>query len=76
MGCMDCRDAARRLYDYLDGEIGTADADKIREHLLRCKRCCNKAEFEKILRSILRSNVRRQKVPPSVLKRINSCLSD
>lgn len=62
-----CEEAAKRLYEYLDGELAQADYDKIRLHLELCRVCCQKFEFEEILRSIIRDKARSEKIP-SLLK--------
>jgi anti-sigma factor (TIGR02949 family) len=44
---MDCRKAAEKLYDLLDGEL-TADIEqRLREHVADCPHCYTVADFEK-----------------------------
>lgn len=44
---MDCKKAADKLYDLLDGEL-TADVErKLREHVSGCPHCFTSADFEK-----------------------------
>jgi mycothiol system anti-sigma-R factor len=40
MSCdSSCRDALERVYEYLDGELPTADAAQIRRHFEQCQEC-------------------------------------
>ena len=52
-GCDDveevsCEEAARRVYEYLDGELDEADAEKIRCHVEQCRRCYPMYDWERI----------------------------
>lgn len=53
---INCTDAVRQLWDYLDGAVGEADRRAIEEHLDVCKRCCGEAEFATELRGFLATN--------------------
>ena len=53
---IDCSDAVRRLWDYLDGSVGEADRHAIEEHLDVCKSCCGEAEFAAELQGFLESH--------------------
>ena len=43
----DCRGAVARLWDYLDGELGEADARAVDAHLAECERCPPHFAFER-----------------------------
>lgn len=53
---ISCTDAVRKLWDYLEGDIGENERHAIEEHLDVCKRCCGEAEFADELRRFLVSN--------------------
>ena len=53
---INCTDAVRQLWDYLDGNVSAADRHAIEDHLDACKRCCGEAEFASELRSFLATN--------------------
>lgn len=58
-GCDDldevsCREAAARVYEYLDGELGEEEAEAIRCHLERCERCFPMYEWERLFLALLR----------------------
>jgi anti-sigma factor (TIGR02949 family) len=54
---ISCKDAVRRLWDYLDG-AADPDHNAVEEHLSVCKRCCGEVEFVKELRDFLERNGR------------------
>ena len=49
-----CAEAHRRMYTYLDGEIGILRRWKIRRHLRRCPPCFDGFEFETKLKGKIR----------------------
>lgn len=53
---INCTDAVRQLWEFLDGSVPEADRDAIEEHLDVCKRCCGEAEFATELRDFLATN--------------------
>lgn len=42
---IDCAEAVRQLWDYLDGEVSAADRQLIAEHIEACRKCCGEVEF-------------------------------
>jgi mycothiol system anti-sigma-R factor len=52
---IDCREAMRQLYDYLDAELSERSMQLIREHLERCAPCYAHAAFERDLLAVLAS---------------------
>jgi anti-sigma factor (TIGR02949 family) len=44
---MDCRKAAEKLYDLLDGELTAEVEQKLRDHVADCPDCYTVADFEK-----------------------------
>ena len=43
----DCEQTVRRLWDYLDGELGALDLAKVDAHLAECDRCPPHFAFER-----------------------------
>ena len=43
----DCEQTVRRLWDYLDGQLGPVDLDAVDAHLVDCDRCPPHFEFER-----------------------------
>ena len=52
---IDCREAMRQLYDYLDGELSEERMQVIRQHLQSCAPCFAHATFEQDLLAVLAS---------------------
>jgi anti-sigma factor (TIGR02949 family) len=50
-----CADAMRRVYEYLDGELDTGWADRVREHIEVCRKCYPYFDFERIFLDHVRS---------------------
>jgi mycothiol system anti-sigma-R factor len=74
MGCgVDCNEAVRQLYDYLDGELTEDRRHEIAEHLDYCSPCSGAAEFEAELRHVIADRCR-DRVPDSLLQRVADCI--
>jgi mycothiol system anti-sigma-R factor len=43
---LNCRDALRLLYDYIDNEASEAESAKVREHIKKCRKCAARYEIE------------------------------
>ncbi len=43
----DCEQTVRRLWDYLDGQLGPVDVAAVDAHLAECDRCPPHFEFER-----------------------------
>jgi anti-sigma factor (TIGR02949 family) len=50
---MDCRDALSKLYDYIDGEIGSAEREAIAVHVQACRGCFDQFETERLFSEVL-----------------------
>jgi mycothiol system anti-sigma-R factor len=74
MGCgMNCDEAVRELYDYLDGELTDDRRQEIAEHLDYCSPCSGAAEFESELRHVIADRCR-DRVPDSLRQRVAECI--
>ncbi len=54
-GRLDCEQTVRRLWDYLDGEIGTSELAAIDAHLQMCNPCSGHYVFERRFLEALRA---------------------
>jgi mycothiol system anti-sigma-R factor len=70
-----CSEAVKRLWDYLEGEVGSKDRGAIEEHLGVCRRCCGELEFAQELRRFL-SHHSSEDLPESVRARLVYFLED
>jgi len=51
---LDCSRARLQLYEYLDGEMGSDDCVKIREHLEHCGPCLKEYDLDQTLKALVR----------------------
>lgn len=69
-----CREAMRELVDYLKGEVPSDAADRIREHLAKCRPCEGEAHFEQHFLALLESRLRGERCPDRLKARIREAL--
>ncbi|MFQ5712748.1 MAG: mycothiol system anti-sigma-R factor [Candidatus Scalinduaceae bacterium] len=73
---MNCKEATKQLYEYLDNELEENDYSKIKKHLEVCRKCCEKFEFEQVLKKVVRDRARIHRVPQNVRENIVKQLSE
>lgn len=71
---VDCTEAVRQLYTYLDGELTEERRVAIAVHLDECSPCAGAAGFEAELRSVIASRCR-DRVPESLVERIATAIA-
>jgi len=72
---IDCHEAMRRLWEYLDGTATNADRGAVERHLARCRRCCGELDFAIELRRLL-ADSRSEDLPDDVRHRLTAALED
>lgn len=72
---MGCRDAVRRLWEYLDQRLEDHDERALEDHLAFCLRCCGELAFARELRALLRDRSRAA-IPGDVRERLESVIDD
>lgn len=50
---ISCTEAVRRLWQFLDGELESGEAQSVEDHLHECVTCCGELEFARELRRLL-----------------------
>lgn len=70
----DCREAFRRLDDFLDRELTAAEMEAVRAHLLDCAVCAREFEFEAAWIRNVRAKVQRIDVSADLKARIRRAL--
>jgi anti-sigma factor (TIGR02949 family) len=48
---INCEEALRRLFDYVDAELAGEPQREMEQHLERCRSCFSRLEFEKRLKA-------------------------
>jgi mycothiol system anti-sigma-R factor len=71
---IDCEEALRRLFEYLDAELRGESQREMDQHLERCRSCFSRVEFEKRLKTYT-AEAGREPVPSDLELRIRKVLS-
>lgn len=50
---IDCREAVRRMWAYLEHELEAKPVSEFEAHLETCQRCCGELEFSRHLREMV-----------------------
>lgn len=72
---INCEEALRRLFAYLDRELDEHEHGEMEHHLSRCRSCFSRAEFEKRLKHRLRETAH-DEVPERLQARVRRLLSE
>ncbi len=70
---IDCEQALRRLFDFLDHELDDEERDAMQRHLDTCRSCFSRANFERRLKERLRE-LRQDETAPDATERIKRLL--
>lgn len=78
-GCEDvaeipCEEAARRVYEYLDGEMADAEAERIRCHVQQCERCYPMYDWERLFLDALKERGDRSEASEELRRRVAGLL--
>lgn len=71
---IDCTEAKARLQDYLKQELTAELATEVHDHLVRCRGCFGRAQFEEHLVQLLEARARRETCPGPLRERIRELL--
>ena len=69
---LDCSRARLQLYEYLDGEMGSDDCVKIREHLEHCGPCLKEYDLDQTLKALVRRSCGCEVAPTELRMQIMS----
>ncbi len=50
---IDCREAVRRMWEYIDHALEPGATEELESHLEACQRCCGELEFSRHLKEIV-----------------------
>jgi mycothiol system anti-sigma-R factor len=70
---IDCEEALRHLFDYMDAELADEQRREMENHLEQCRSCYSRIEFERRLKSHL-AELGRADVPPALAQRVRSLI--
>lgn len=69
-----CEEAAKRLYEYLDGELAAEHAEEIRCHVVQCERCYPVYEWERMFLDVLGERGDRPEANEALRERVGRLL--
>ena len=49
---IDCREAVRRMWEYIDHALEPGPTEELESHLEACQRCCGELEFSRHLKEM------------------------
>ena len=70
---IDCREAVRRMWMYLDRALERGPTEEFETHLGACQRCCGELEFSRHLKEIV-ATTGSETLPEALRRRINLLL--
>lgn len=70
---LDCDEVLRVIFAYVDGELATSDQERVEAHLVRCRSCFSRAEFEQRLKGRL-AELPSDPVSPAFERRIRTLI--
>lgn len=78
-GCEDvaeisCEEAAKWVYEYLDGELDPGSAEEVRCHVEQCKRCYPMFNWERLFLRVLRERGNRPESSDDLRRRVEKLL--
>ena len=72
---IDCEEALRRLFAYIDAELADQERGEVDHHLERCRSCFSRMEFETRLKAHV-GELGREPVDPALRRRILDVLDE
>lgn len=66
---IDCEQALRRIFEFVDHELDGEERDAMERHLSTCRSCFSRADFEKRLKGKM-AGIREEGASPGTSERI------
>ena len=73
---MSCQEALEKVYEYLDGELGSLDQEKVREHVKMCRNCYPLFDFERAFLDFIREKGFAEEASDELLARVRAIVRD
>jgi mycothiol system anti-sigma-R factor len=71
---IDCPEAVRRMWAYLDQALERTSTDELEQHLETCQRCCGELEFSRHVREKVAAGDGSLALPPDLRTRIQTLI--
>lgn len=72
---IDCGEAVRRMWAYLEHALEPTPSEEFEAHLDVCKRCCGELEFSRHVRRMVAERASPRVVPASLRARVEQVLA-
>ena len=72
---IDCTEAVRRMWAYLEHELDAKPVAEFEVHLETCQRCCSELEFSRHLRKMVAAGEGATPVPAELRSRVEILLA-
>ncbi len=59
----DCSEVLNRIFEYLDGEMGSEDTKRIRVHLDECAPCLSEYDLDVAVKALVRRSMAMEAAP-------------
>jgi mycothiol system anti-sigma-R factor len=59
----DCSEALHRVFEYLDGEMGSDDSAKIAAHLAHCAACLQQYDLDTMVKALVKRSCPPESAP-------------
>ena len=73
---INCQEAVKKLYEYLDRQLTEEEAVEVIEHLERCPPCNDHFRFEEGILTRVSQACRQVEVPATLLERVRKICSE
>jgi mycothiol system anti-sigma-R factor len=67
---MDCGEVLKRVYSFIDNELGSASVDEIRQHLEECGPCLEQFDLERSLKKLVHRSCTGEHAPEGLRERV------
>ena len=71
---MECVEVLKRLWEYLDQELASEEAEAVRAHLSHCAGCYPNFNCDRAFLELLARQRAGCPAPPTLVARVRSCL--
>ncbi len=73
---LSCEESLALVYEYLDGELGADQNDRVRAHLEKCRKCYPYFNFERLFLDYLHEVGGRGRARPELERRVRRLLRE
>ena len=74
MKVISCIEAVKKIFELMEGKLTSSEKKQLDEHLSVCRECCDRLDFERLLKEKLQKVNKDKKLPQTLTKRINTLL--